>query len=84
MAKAKDGPIPWDEPFRADIAKYGKPALVLRGARKRLEITQAQLAKKLGITQANLSAMENGKRTIGVKMAKRLGYALRIGYRVFL
>jgi plasmid maintenance system antidote protein VapI len=28
--------------------------------------------------------MENGKRSIGKEMAKRLGRALNIGYKVFL
>ncbi len=31
-----------------------------------------------------ISEMENGKRTIGKEMAKRLGKALNISYKVFL
>jgi plasmid maintenance system antidote protein VapI len=38
----------------------------------------------IGIPQRHISEMENGKRPIGKEMAKRLGKALNIGYKVFL
>ena len=47
-------------------------------------MTQVELAKKLNITQGDLSKMEHGKRPIGKKMAKKLSVILNIGYRVFL
>lgn len=76
--------IPWEEVFREDIAKYGKPGLALRGVRLREEMTQAALAKILGIRQHHVSEMEHGSRPIGKDMAKRLAEVLNIGYRVFL
>ena len=43
-----------------------------------------KLAELTGIPQRHISEMENGKRPIGKEMAKRLGKALNIGYKVFL
>jgi plasmid maintenance system antidote protein VapI len=37
-----------------------------------------------GIPQRHISEMENGKRPIGKEMAKKLGKALNISYKVFL
>jgi len=56
----------------------------LRGARYREELTQAQLAAKIGVKVSHISEMERGKRPIGKEMAKRLGKALNISYKVFL
>ena len=56
----------------------------LRGARTREGLTQARLGALVGVKPTHISAMENGKRPIGKEMAKRLGKALRIGYKVFL
>lgn len=42
------------------------------------------LAKKIAISEADLLKMEHGKRSIGLKMAKRLSKVLTIDYRVFL
>jgi len=47
-------------------------------------LTQIQLSKLTGIPQRHISEMENGKRPIGKEMAKRLGKALSISYKVFL
>lgn len=59
-------------------------AIALRGARAKEGISQLKLAKKLKVNSSNVSNMENGKRPIGEKMAKRLGKALNISYKVFL
>jgi len=42
------------------------------------------VGKWIGVHKANVSAMERGKRTIGVDMAKRLGAALGVSYKIFL
>jgi len=49
---------------------------MLEEQRKRMLYTLSKLSKLTGIPKSNLSAMENGKRPIGVKMAKILGKAL--------
>ena len=73
-----------DAAFKDIYSKYTKKGAALRGARLKEEMTQTELAKKLGITQGDLSKMEYGKRPIGKKMAKRLAKILNIDYRVFL
>lgn len=60
------------------------PGRVLRGARGLAELTQAQLAEKVGIHKTNLSEMERDKRAIGKDMARRLGKVLGLDYKVFL
>ena len=71
--------VPWRAafpPFDAGVA--------LRGARKRENLTQKQLAELLGISQTHISEMEHGKRPIGKEMAKRLAKVLKVDYRVLL
>lgn len=60
------------------------PAMALRGLRYRQGLTQKQLADKIDILQHHLSEMENGKRTIGKEMAKKLAKALNADWRVLL
>ena len=74
--------IPWEELAKDRIAKYGKAGLALRGARYREGISQKALAKKTGISQENISKMENGQRTIGEKVAQKLAKALHIDFEL--
>ena len=60
------------------------PGTILRGARGLREMTQKELAKKIGVKNVHISEMERGKRTIGKAMAKRLGEALEMPYKMFL
>ncbi len=76
--------IPFRDSFKAEIKKYGEPALALKGARLKEGFSQKFLAEKVGISQYNLSKMENGKRSIGKAMAKRLADVLKVDYRIFL
>ena len=75
--------FPWREayPECSEEQLIGK---ALAGARYREGMTQLKLAELTGIPQRHISEMENGKRPIGKEMAKRLGKALNIGYKVFL
>jgi ribosome-binding protein aMBF1 (putative translation factor) len=59
-------------------------ALTVRAYRKALGISQAQLAEKLGCQQANVSAIEKGKRSIGGTMAKKLAKIFEVDVRMFL
>ena len=56
----------------------------LRGLRLRENLTQKQLAEMIGGKPSHISEMENGKRPIGKKIAKRLAKALRTDYKIFL
>jgi DNA-binding XRE family transcriptional regulator len=75
--------VPWRDayPECSEEQLIGK---ALAGVRYREGLTQAQLAEKIGVPQRHISEMENGKRPIGKAMAKRLGDALNVGYRMFL
>lgn len=67
-----------------EVFPDGCPAMALRGLRGKEDITQAELAARLGISQNAISEMESGKRPISTKMAKRLGEEFNIPYKVFL
>ena len=73
--------IPWRECFDNDELT---PGAALIGARGKECVTQRELSKMTGIPQRHISEMENGKRPIGKEMAKKLGKALSISYKVFL
>ncbi len=75
--------IPWREGF-SDFEDKDIPAACLKAARMQEEVTQKELAKSSGIDQGHISAMENGKREIGVESAKKLAKALNTDYRVLL
>ena len=66
------------------VTEESLPGLCVRGGRVKEGLTQAQLAALVGIPQRHVSEMEHGKRPIGKEMAKRLGAALKVSYKVFL
>ena len=82
--KEKEPVFTVDEVFKDLIEEYTRPALILQGLRHREGLTQVEFAKIINVTQANLSAMENGKRPIGKEMAKRIAKKFPIDYRRFL
>ena len=73
-----------DEVFKDIIEESGEAAVMLKGLRYREGLTQVQFAKKIGVTQANLSAMECGRRSIGKDLAKRIASIFDVNYRYFL
>jgi transcriptional regulator with XRE-family HTH domain len=60
------------------------PGSAIRGLRYRENLTQTQLAEKIGVKRHHISEMEHGKRPIGKDMARRLADALHTDYKVFL
>lgn len=76
--------VPANEVFKDLYAKYTKPGVALRGGRGKEGFTQEELAEKLGIEQGDLSKLENGKRPISRKMARKLAKILKMDYRAFL
>src|SRR5690242_15174971 len=52
--------------------KYTKAGALLKGLRLREGLSQVEFAKKIHVTQANLSNMEHGRRPIGKMIAKRI------------
>ena len=73
-----------DDVFGDLIKNYGEPAVLLRGLRHKEGLSQIVFSKKLGITQSNLSAMENERRVIGKEIAKRIEKQFGVDYRLFL
>ena len=61
-----------------------KAGALLKGLRYREGLTQVEFAKKINVTQADLSKMENGHRSIGKAIAKRIEKAFGTDYRYFL
>lgn len=67
-----------------EVFPDGSPAMALRGLRGKENLTQAELAERLGISQNMVSDMESGKRNISPKMAKRIGEAFKVPYKIFV
>lgn len=82
-AKLKESVLP--EEIFANIEKtHTKAGVLLKGVRHREGLTQLEMAKKIHVTQADLSKMENGKRPIGKVIAKRIEKMFGVNYRYFL
>lgn len=64
------------------IAPEFEMASVLIGARKRARLSQAQLAARMGTTQAAVARMESGRHVPNIRSIKR--YATATGSRVSL
>lgn len=64
--------------------KYTKAGVLLKGLRLREGLSQVEFARKINVTQANLSNMENGRRPIGKIIAKRIEKIFGTNYRYFL
>lgn len=79
-----DTPVAWESLARERLEKYKKSGLVLRGMRYREGLSQKHLAELSGVTQNEISNIENGKRTVGKKIAEKLAKALNFDYRMLL
>ncbi len=64
--------------------KYTNPGSLLKGIRIRENLTQVDMAKKIKVTQSDVSQMENGTRNIGRVIAKRIAKLFNVDYRSFL
>lgn len=73
-----------DELFKETDQKYGEAGALLRGLRSRENLSQVEFAKKIKVTQANLSKMENGTRPIGKIIAMRIAKTFNVNYKYFL
>ena len=59
-----------------EMQKEMTPGTKLRIRRENRNLTQAELSDKTGIAIPNISLMEAGKRSIGLRTAKKLAVAL--------
>ena len=75
--------IPADEMFKELDRKHGVVGSTIRGFRARDNMTQTELARRLGVHQSNVSQIEYSKRAIGKKMAEKLAKIFKTSYRLF-
>lgn len=69
--------------YATDTVKM-TPGEMLATLRQLQELTQSELAKKAGMTQANISNMESGRQQIGRERALILAKALKVHPAVIL
>lgn len=82
-ASDKDS-VPAEEVF-PDIKDPGKRiGIIFRGIRFKHSLTQAEVAKRLGLDQSDVSKIEKGKRPIGKALAKKIQHEFGIDYRRLL
>ena len=85
VMRSKDQlPVSSEKVFADLENKFTKAGVLLKGLRGREGLTQVQFARKIHVTQANLSNMENGRRPIGKQIAKRIEKIFKVNYRYFL
>lgn len=65
---------------------YGEitPGDCMRGLRAKEDLTQKQLAEKLGVRPHHISEMEHNRRPISVQMAKKIQSIFGGSYKTFL
>jgi len=76
--------VPADEVFKHLDDKYGEVGANIRGCRARDGMTQADLAKKLGISIKDVYNMEYSRLKIDKKMAQKLAEIFRTKSKMFL
>lgn len=58
--------------------------IIFRGVQFKHNLTQAEVAKKLGLDQSDVSKIEKGKRPVGKALAKKIEKEFGIDYHRFL
>lgn len=82
--RIKTSSVPAKILFEKLDKQFTKAGALLRGLRERENLSQVEFAKKINMTQANLSNMEKGRRPIGKNIAKRIEEVFGVNYRYFL
>lgn len=77
--------VEWKNTDIAHEIKMKKtPGKLLQAYRLRAGLTVVELAKLAGTKYPNISAMENDRRSIGLKMARKLADVLKVDYKKFI
>jgi predicted transcriptional regulator len=80
-----DETVQWNiSDLSKEIKSEKTPGKLLRAYRNRIGLSLVELADAVGTKYPNISAMENDRRIIGFKMAKKLGKVLKVDYIKFL
>lgn len=82
--QTKEETVSSDEVFEDLHKKFSKAGALLKGVRARENLNQAEFSRLIEVTQANLSKMETGKRSIGKQIAKRIEGKFGVNYKYFL
>lgn len=67
-----------------EMELLSRPGVKLYLARTRMGLTQKELAERSGVRRESISAIETGRRSLGVNVAKKLAAALSVGYSSLL
>jgi transcriptional regulator with XRE-family HTH domain len=65
-----------ETPWYRETKAGWHPGITLRIRRENAGMTQAELASRTGLAVSNISAIENGRRRVGLAVAKKLAAAL--------
>lgn len=76
--------VNWEDTAVYKKFKKNSPGIALKTHRENANLSQKELAEKLGIKQHHISEMERGLRGISVNMGHKLAKVLNVGFRVFL
>lgn len=79
-----EGPALASEVFPNVKDPQKRIGIIFRGLRVKNNLTQAELANRLGADQSDISKIEKGKRGIGKALAKKIEKEFGIDYRRFL
>lgn len=76
--------LPAEEVFPNIKDPAKRIGIIFRGIRFKHNLTQAEVAKKLGLDQSDVSKIEKGKRPVGKALAKKIEKEFGIDYHRFL
>lgn len=68
-------------PFKMDNVRKGDDNL-LKEARKKKNMTQQELADKVGVSRQQISNVENGRNELSVDLAKKIAVVLEIEWHL--
>ena len=76
--------VPAEEVFPNLKDPQKRIGIVFRGIRIKNNLTQAEVAKRLGLDQSDVSKIEKGKRPVGKALAKKIEQEFGVDYHRFL
>ena len=82
-AVTRPGNVSAEDVFSELDKKHTRAGALLKGLRAREGLSQVEFSRKIGVTQANLSKMENGTRSIGMTVAKRIAKVFDVNVNYF-
>ena len=84
LAKSARDSVPADEVFPNLKDPQKRIGVIFRGIRFKNDLTQIEVAKRLGLDQSDVSKIEKGKRSVGKALAKKIEEEFGIDYHRFL